>query len=77
MLRSLLVDTRRSTRRLMMTLVGESLREVAVLIAVFLPLDLFARGKLLTARFLISTIVTVSILFGLGVFLEVKSRWTR
>ena len=64
-------------RRLTLTLVGEPLREVAVLIVVFLPLDLFAKGKLLTARFLISTIVSVGLVFGLGVFLEVKSRWIR
>ena len=67
----------RATRGLVAVLVGESLREVAVLIAVFVPLDLFVQSKPLTVRFLLTTIVGVMILFGVGVTLQVASRWTR
>lgn len=55
-----------------MTLVGESLREVAVLVAVFAPLDFLAQGKALTARFLLFAIAGVAVLFAVGVFFEVK-----
>ena len=67
----------RATRGLVAVQVGESLREVTVLIAVFVPLDLFVQSKPLTVRFLLTTIVGVMILFGVGVTLQVASRWTR
>ena len=67
----------RETLKLVAVLVGESLREAAVLVAVLAPLDLFVQGRPLTARFLVTTIVTVAIAFALGILLEVKWRWTR
>jgi len=67
----------RSTAGPILTLVGESQREVAVLVAVFAPLDFLAQGKALTAPFLLLTIAGVAVLFTVGVFLEVKWGWTR
>jgi hypothetical protein len=60
-----------------MVLIGESLREVAVLIAVFVPLDMLAQQRVLTVRFLSLTIGEFVVLLALGIFLEVKWRWTR
>lgn len=57
-------------------LVGESLREIAVLIAVFAPLDMFVQGRPLTVRSMGVMITIVVPVFVLGVFLEVKQRWT-
>jgi len=71
------MDTRRSTATIVGALAGESLREVAVLLVVFAPLDFFAQGKQLTPRFLVATIVGVAALFGLAVVFEVKCRWIR
>ena len=67
----------RATRKLVEALVGESLREVAVLIVVFVPLDRFVQDKPLTPVSLLATIVAVVIVFSVGVSLQVKSRWTR
>jgi hypothetical protein len=67
------MDQRRQTVRLVAALVGESLREVAVLVAVFAPLDLFLQGRFLTLRGLLFTAVAVGMLFTLGVFLQVTS----
>lgn len=66
---------RKSTRAEVIVLIGESLREVAVLVAVFTPLDLFAQGRPLTTRFLVTTIVGVVLLFVLGIWMEVTSQW--
>lgn len=66
-----------STVRLVAALLGESLREVAVLVAVFGPLDTIVQGKVLTGRAWATIIVTVIAGFVAGVFLEVKSRWIR
>jgi len=60
-----------------MVLIGESLREVAVLIAVFVPLDMLAQQRVLTVRLLSLTIGGFVVLLALGIFLEVKWRWTR
>jgi hypothetical protein len=60
-----------------MVLIGESLREVAVLIAVFVPLDMLAQQRVLTVRLLSLTIGEFVVLLALGIFLEVKWRWTR
>ncbi|MBI3491570.1 MAG: hypothetical protein HY047_07310 [Acidobacteria bacterium] len=66
---------KRSTRAAVFLLLGESLREIAVLVAVFAPLDAFAQGRTLTTRFLATTIVGVVALLGFGIYLEVKWRW--
>ena len=60
-----------------MALVGESLREIAVLVAVFAPLDFIVQEKALTGRFLLLTIGGVTVLFSAVVLLEVKWGWTR
>ena len=53
------MDSARSIKRAAMILVGESLREMAVLIAVFAPLDILVQDRSLTAR---SAAVMLSIL---------------
>lgn len=58
------------------TWLGESLREMAVLIAVFAPLDVLVQGNPLTLRATAVTIGTVILLFALGVVIEVK-QWKR
>ena len=56
-------------------LVGESLREMAVLVAVFAPLDMLMQGRSLTVRPVAAMLLIVVPLFVLGVFLEVKPVW--
>ena len=68
--------TRRSILRALAAFVGESLREIAVLIMVFAPLDMFVQGRPLTTRFIVVTILSTSMLIALGFFLEVRS-WKR
>jgi hypothetical protein len=53
-------------------LVGESLREIAVLVIVFVPLETVVQGTALTARLWLAIIVPVAVLFTLGVYLETK-----
>ena len=55
---------------------GEALREIAVLVAVFAPLDMIVQGRSLTLRLVVGMIAGVGIVFGLGFYLEVKS-WKR
>jgi hypothetical protein len=64
----------RSTIELVAVLIGECLREVAVLIAVFVPLDVYVQGRTLTVRTALVTIGFVGLFLAVGVFLEVK-RW--
>lgn len=66
----------RSTRQQVAALIGESFREVAVLVAVFVPLDLYVQGRTLTVQTALATIALVCLSLALGVFLEVK-RWKR
>ena len=63
---------RRSTVSVVAGLIGECLREIAVLIAVFAPLDVFTRATGLTGTFVIATIAGVLALLGVGILLEVK-----
>ena len=60
-----------------MVLLGESLREVAVLIAVFAPLDFILQQRALTTMFILAMIGGVLPLFVVGIFLEVRGRWIR
>lgn len=71
------MSARRSTVRLVAALVGESLREMAVLVGVFAPLDLLVQGKPLTVRYVSATLGVFAVLFVLGVALEVNWRWKR
>jgi hypothetical protein len=66
------VDSRRSRRKLVATLLGESLREIAVLVVVFAPLDTFAQGAALTVRLWLAIIAGVATLFAIGVYLETR-----
>jgi len=71
------VETRRSRLRLVGALIGESLREVAVLVGVFAPLDAIMQAKALIVRSWLAILGPVIAVFATGVFLEVKWRWTR
>ena len=66
------MGARPSRRKIVATLIGESLREIAVLVVVFAPLDAFAQGAALTARLWLVIIVGVAILFAAGVYLETR-----
>ncbi len=68
--------TKRSVVNVVATWLGESLREMAVLIAVFAPLDVLVQGNPLMLRATAVTIGTVVLLFALGVVIEVK-QWKR
>jgi hypothetical protein len=69
------MDSARSAKRAAMILVGESLREMAVLIAVFAPLDMLVQDRSLTARSVTVMLSIVVPLFSLGLFLEVRQPW--
>ena len=66
------MDTERSRRKRIATLVGESLREIAVLVVVFAPLDAAVQGAALTTRLWVAIIVGVVTLFAAGVYLETR-----
>jgi len=68
------MEIRSTAARLALTLVGESLREISVLVAVFVPLDLFVSGRLLTTRWLAATMGIVFGFFVVGIVLETKYR---
>ena len=70
------MQTKRSVVNLLATWLGESLREMAVLIAVFAPLDVLVQGNPLTLRVTAATIGMAVSLFALGVVIEVK-QWKR
>ena len=70
------METRRSGVDVVATWLGESLREMAVLIAVFAPLDVLVQGNPLTLRASAVTIGMVVLLFASGVALEVR-QWKR
>jgi len=70
--RSVANDRAPSSARIVAGLFGEFLREAAVLIAVFAPLDKVLQNLPLTARFMGVTLVIVAVLFGIGAALEVK-----
>lgn len=70
------MEHRRSTPSALAASLGESLREIAVLVAVFAPLDTLIQGRSLTVRFAIVTIAIVVVAFSVGFLLEVKS-WKR
>ena len=75
-LRCVTMNAQPSTMRLVLALVGESFREIAVLVAVFAPLDLIAQSKPLTLRYLLVTIAVSAVLFVTGIALEVTWRLT-
>jgi|RhiMetdeSRZDD1v2_1073273.scaffolds.fasta_scaffold695676_3 hypothetical protein len=71
------MNGRRSTVRLVAALIGESLREMAVLVIVFAPLDLVVQSKSLTLRYVLGTMAVFAVLFVTGIALEVTWRWKR
>lgn len=58
-------------RRALVAHLGEFAREAAVLIAVFVPLDLTLVGAL-TGRTIVATVMAVTVLFSAAVYLETK-----
>lgn len=65
-------EGRRQIITIVAGLVGEFIREMAVLIAVFAPLDAFTRAAALTVWMVFATIATVTALLAVGILLEVK-----
>jgi hypothetical protein len=59
-------------RRRGLRLVAEAIREVAVLAAVFIPLDAENADRLTSPLFLVS-VVMAALLFSIGVWLEVRT----
>jgi hypothetical protein len=55
-------------------LIGEFLREAAVLIAIFVPLDRTNQGVPLTAGFLGVTLLCTLTVLAMGIWLEVRFR---
>lgn len=70
------METRRSVAHVVATWLGESLREMAVLVAVFAPLDVLVQGRPLTLRGFGATMIMVMLLFGSGVAIEVR-QWNK
>jgi hypothetical protein len=66
------MDDERSRGKQIATLIGESLREVAILVLVFAPLDVVTQGIALTLRWWLAMIVTALIGFSIGVYLETR-----
>ena len=55
-------------------LIGEFMREAAVLVAVFVPLDWTVENRPLTTSLVVAIIVVVAGLMSVGVLLEMKGR---
>lgn len=66
------MEAGRSRGERIATLIGESLREVAILVLVFAPLDVLTQAVALTLRSWLAIIVTVMITFSIGVYLETR-----
>ena len=64
---------RDATRRRIGNLGGEFLRELALLIGVFYPLDIYVQYGSVTALQSMTTVLTVTILWTVGVILDVQS----
>lgn len=65
---------RRSRSDVIAELFAEFLREAAVLVGVFAPLDAVIQRRPLTALNIWTTVVLVGALLGLGIYIEVKRR---
>ena len=66
------MDERGARRARIATVIGESLREVAILMLVFAPLDVVTQGIPLTPRVWLAIIVAVALMFIIGVYLETR-----
>lgn len=66
------MDAERSRGKLIAALLGESLREIAILVAVFAPLDALMQGNVLTPRLWVAIIVVVATFVVIGVYLETR-----
>ncbi len=63
----------RATQRIVRRLLGDFLREIAVLVAVFVPLEIELQTAGLTLQAFGVIVVVVALFFAVGVLLEVKS----
>ena len=66
------MNAERSRGKLIAALLGESLREIAILVAVFAPLDALMQGAALTSRSWVAIIVVVVTFFVVGIYLETR-----
>jgi hypothetical protein len=71
------MDIERSRGRLVLGLVGESLREIAILLFVFVPLDAAMQQHAFTVRRSLQVFGAIIALFVVGIAMEVGARWTR
>ena len=67
------MSSRGRTARTVERLLGEFLREVAVLVAVFAPLDVVLQGRSLTGGFFAAIIGFVVVPLAIGIILEVNA----
>ena len=61
------------TKRQVVRMLGEFLREVGLLVAVFSPLDLIITNRTLTPIYFINTLAIVGFCLALGVYLGVET----
>ena len=66
------MDAERSRGEQIAALIGQSLREIGILVAVFAPLDALMQGAALTAHLWVAIIVVVVTFFVAGVYLETR-----
>jgi hypothetical protein len=71
------VDLERSRFRLVLALFGESLREIAILLLVFVPLDAVMQQHTITPHRYALVIGGILLLFVAGIAMEVGARWIR
>jgi hypothetical protein len=71
------VDLERSRLRFAIALLGESLREIAVLLAVFVPLDAIMQQRAISTARSLQVGGAIIGLFVVGIAVEVGARWTR
>ncbi len=67
-------DTAITHRRSVAEMIGETFREAGILLAVFIPLDLFVQGHPLTLWSIVAIVVLPAALLTSGIVLE---RWRR
>jgi hypothetical protein len=64
-------------RRVVWQLVGETMREMGTLVALFVPLDWIFSGRPIDIRVLAAVGAASLALIVCGILLEAKNRWTR
>jgi hypothetical protein len=63
-------------RRIVLQLVGETMREMGMLTGVFIPLDWAFSGRPINTHVLFAFSAASVVLIACGILLEAKNRWT-